>query len=559
MVRLTVLLPLTAWRATRMLRNATTGNLASDILKKGNEKEATSKVETKTTTAEVPKNQTNKEPNAQREKDDTEQESVDRMVVNSIRNIGKEDGNLMKGALESINTLQNPLGTWDSNNLKEGYTGEGREDNFKIELEVEKAEKGDKTTPQDDPEIDLDKKKETNKGNKRVNFMETERENEMGTKADGNGQSAKRVVGEELDEISKELLHLAKVFETAKMRILANEKSQVENISKLATFVMEYRKRNMDDLRTKDTEVANLKSKIFNMTNVSEKQKANLSAEVAQLKREIADLKRESGMNRKGMDEKERVILELDNQVKALQEMERNLSIELDFERKAKSQALSDVEMTNHQLHQRELDLAALRVELTNLQEELRMTKMKDVERWKSKVDHLNRVISELDVSKKEVEERDMTIKMFKEELKVATDDFKEANGGMEALSVKVKKIEIERRDLETQLKEVSDQLKESKQNEEKQKSKEEGLVKVIGIAEDMVRDKEMKIRSMSEELATSRQKEQTLNDRLGEVDHQVYSLTKADNEHKEVEEQLRAEVGEAKKKLKEARASQVS
>ena len=215
--------------------------------------------------------------------------------------------------------------------------------------------------------------------------------------------------------------------------------------------------------------------------------------------------------------------------------------------------------MTNQQLHQRELDLAALRVELTNLQEELRMTKMKDVERWKSKVDHLNRVISELDVSKKEVEERDMTIKMFKEELKVATDDFREANGGMEALSVKVKKIEIERRDLETQLKEVSDQLKESKQNEEKQKSKEEGLVKVIGIAEDMVRDKEMKIRSMSEELATSRQKEQTLNDRLGEVDHQVYSLTKADNEHKEVEEQLRAEVGEAKKKLKEARASQVS
>ena len=554
MVRLTVLLPLTAWRATRMLRNATTGNLASDILKKGNEKEATSKVETKTTTAEVPKNQTNKEPNAQRET-----ESVDRMVVNSIRNIGKEDGNMMTGALESINTFQNPLGTGDSNNLKEGYTGEGREDNFKIELEVEEAEKGDKTTPQDDPEIDLDKKKETNKGNKRVNFMEAERENEMGTKADGNGQSAKRVVGEELDEISKELLCLAKVFETAKMRILANEKSQVENISKLATFVMEYRKRNMDDLRTKDTEVANLKSKIFNMTNVSEKQKANLSAEVDQLKRAIADLKRESGVNRKGMDEKERVILELDNQVKALQEMERNLSTELDFERKAKSQALSDVEMTNHQLHQRELDLAALRVELTNLQEELRMTKMKDVERWKSKVDHLNRVISELDVSKKEVEERDMTIKMFKEELKVATDDFKEANGGMEALSVKVKKIEIECRDLETQLKEVSDQLKESKQNEEKQKSKEEGLVKVIGIAEDMVRDKEMKIRSMSEELATSRQKEQTLNDRLGEVDHQVYSLTKADNEHKEVEEQLRAEVGEAKKKLKEARASQVS
>ena len=295
------------------------------------------------------------------------------------------------------------------------------------------------------------------------------------------------------------------------------------------------------------------------MTNVSEKQKANLSAELDQLKREVADFKRESGVNRKGMDEKERVILELDNQVKALQEMEGNLSIELDFERKAKSQALSDVEMTNHQLHQRELDLAALRVELTNLQEELRMTKMKDVERWKSKVDHLNRVISELDVSKKEVEERDMRIKMFKEELKVATDDFREANGGMEALSVKVKKIEIERRDLETQLKEVSDQLKESKQNEEKQKSKEEGLVKVIGIAEDMVRDKEMKIRSMSEELATSRQKEQTLNDRLGEVDHQVYSLTKADNEHKEVEEQLRAEVGEAKKKLKEARASQVS
>ena len=84
-------------------------------------------------------------------------------------------------------------------------------------------------------------------------------------------------------------------------------------------------------------------------------------------------------------------------------------------------------------------------------------------------------------------------------------------------------------------------------------------LAKYLEINTDMVRDKEMKIRSMSEELATSRQKEQTLNDRLGEVDHQVYSLIKADNEHKEVEEQLRAEVGEAKKKLEEARTSQVS
>ena len=124
---------------------------------------------------------------------------------------------------------------------------------------------------------------------------------------------------------------------------------------------------------------------------------------------------------------------------------------------------------------------------------------------------------------------------------------------------MKVKKIEGERRDLETQLKEVSEQLKESKQQEEKQKLKEEGLVKVIGIAEDMVRDKETKIRSMSEELTTSRQKEQALQDRLGEVDHLVYSLTKADNEHKEVEEQLRAEVGDSKKKLGEARLSQVS
>ena len=546
-----------------MLRNATTGNLASDILNRENKREATSNAETKTTKEDtvVPKNETNKEPNVQREKndkktDDNENESVDKMVVNFSRSTGnnENDGN--------SNTPQNPLCIEDTRNLNGEYTGEeskGKE-NFKIDFEVQEAkkeEKGhEKTTVDDGPQIDLEKK--TFNGNKRVNFVKTKRENEMETKEGGYGQRAKRVAGEELDEISKELLQLAKAFEAAKTKILANEKSQVENISKLATLVMDYRKRNMDDLRTKDTEVTNLKREIFNITKVSKNREANLSSELDQLKREIEDLKRESGTNRKGMDEKERVILELDNQVKTSKEMEQSLTAELDSERNAKSKALSDVESTNQQLQQRELDLAALRLELTTLREDLRMTKMKDVERWKSKVDHLNMVITKLDLAKKEVEEKDMTIKMFKEELKVATGNFKDANGGMEALSIKVKKIEGERRDLETQLKEASEQLKESKQNEEKQKSKEEGLMKVIGIAEGMVRDKEMKIRSLSEELAASRHKEQALNERLEEVDQMVYFLTKADNEHKEVEEQLRAEVDEAKKKLDDARMSQV-
>ena len=113
--------------------------------------------------------------------------------------------------------------------------------------------------------------------------------------------------------------------------------------------------------------------------------------------------------------------------------------------------------------------------------------------------------------------------------------------------------------EMKTERRELESQLKESRKGEEKQKSKEEGLVKVIGIAEGMVRDKEVKNKSLSEELAASRQREQALNDRLGEVNQMVYSLAKADNEHKEVEEQLRAEVGEAKKKLGEARLSQVS
>ena len=119
---------------------------------------------------------------------------------------------------------------------------------------------------------------------------------------------------------------------------------------------------------------------------------------------------------------------------------------------------------------------------------------------------------------------------------------------------MKMKEMKTERRELESQLKDVSQQLKESRKSEEKQKSKEEGLAKVIGIAEGMVRDKEVKNKSLSEELAASRQREQALNDRLGEVNQMVYSLAKADNEHKEVEEQLRAEVGDAKKKLEEAR-----
>ena len=126
-------------------------------------------------------------------------------------------------------------------------------------------------------------------------------------------------------------------------------------------------------------------------------------------------------------------------------------------------------------------------------------------------------------------------------------------------MSVKLKEMEGRRRELDAQLKEVSQQLKESRKSEEKQKSKEEGLAKVIGIAEGMVRDKEVKNKSLSEELAASRQKEQALNDRLGEVNQMVYSLAKADNEHKEVEEQLRAEVGKAKTNLEGARLSQVS
>ena len=88
------------------------------------------------------------------------------------------------------------------------------------------------------------------------------------------------------------------------------------------------------------------------------------------------------------------------------------------------------------------------------------------------------------------------------------------------------------------------------KHSEEKQKAKEEGLVKVIGIAEGMVKDKDKQIRSINEELIASRQKEHALNERLGEVDQMVYVLTKADNKHKEVEEQLMAELSSVKKKL---------
>ena len=371
--------------------------------------------------------------------------------------------------------------------------------------------------------------------------------------------NAKQAAGAEMDEISKELLRLGKMFEAAKMRIVANEKGQVENISKLAALVMEYRMTHIEDLKKKDKEATILKREIALTTNASKNREADLSAQLEKQKQEIEDLKKENGLNRERLEEKKRVILGLGDQVAASKEKEKNLTDQLDCQRNAKSKALSDVESTNKRLQQREKELSALQVETANLREELRMTKMKDVERWKSKVDHLNRVISELDVAKKEVEERDLKVKMVKEELRVSSDNLKKANGGREELSVKLKEMEGKRRELDAQLKEVSQQLKESRKSEEKQKSKEEGLVKVIGIAEGMVRDKEVKNKSLSEELAASRQREQALNERLGEVNQMVYSLAKADNEHKEVEEQLRAEVGKAKTNLEGARLSQVS
>ena len=125
-------------------------------------------------------------------------------------------------------------------------------------------------------------------------------------------------------------------------------------------------------------------------------------------------------------------------------------------------------------------------------------------------------------------------------------------------MSENVKTVEMEREKVEVQLKEMTEQVKEMKLSEEKQKGKEEGLVKVIGIAEGMVKDKDKQIRSINEELIVSRQKEQALNERLGEVDQMVYVLTKADNKHKEVEEQLMAELASVKKKLEEEKVAQV-
>ena len=562
-----------------MLRNATAGNLSSKTLNR--EKESSSKVKT-TTMAADGKNEpiSGNQPIVQKEKKDKEN--------GTDKNSGDtdNDGKLMKGAVETSNMS----GSSPERNLRvdTGGAGGGGE-NQNIEVPVEEIKIHHDTVPKDqfdktesksdaddlrggkgfetaaisdDTVEDLESQKKKTEGTKRVNFIETDDggKGEM-KRLTGNelATNAKRAAGAEMDEISKELLRLGKMFEAAKMRIVANEKGQVENISKLAALVMEYRMTHIEDLKKKDKEATILKREIAHTANASKNREADLSAQLEKQKQEIEDLKKENGLNRERLEEKKRVILGLGDQVAASKEKEKNLNEELDCQRSAKSKALSDVESTNKQLQQREMELSALQLETANLREELRMTKVKDVERWKSKVDHLNRVISELDVAKKEVEERDLKVKMVKEELRVSSDNLKKANGGREELSVKLKEMEGKRRELDAQLKDASQQLKESRKGEEKQKSKEEGLVKVIGIAEGMVRDKEVKNKSLSEELAASRQKEQALNDRLGEVNQMVYSLAKADNEHKEVEEQLRAEVGESKEKLEEARMYQVS
>ena len=559
-----------------MLRNATAGNLSSKTLNR--EKESSSKVKTTTMAADGKNEQiSGNQPIVQKEKKDKEN--------GTDKNFGDtdNDGKLMKGAVETSNMP----GSSPERNLRVDTGGAGGGENQNIEVPVEETKIRHDTVPKDqfdktesksdaddlrggkgfetaaisDNTVeDLESQKKKTEGTKRVNFIETDDggKGEMKTLT-GNETNAKRAAGAEMDEISKELLRLGKMFEAAKMRIVANEKGQVENISKLAALVMEYRMTHIEDLKKKDKEATILKREIAHTTNASKNREADLSAQLEKQKQEIGELKKENGLNRERLEEKKRVILGLGDQVAASKEKEKNLTDQLDCQRNAKSKALADVESTNKQLQQREMELSALQLETANLREELRMTKVKDVERWKSKVDHLNRVISELDVAKKEVEERDLTVKMVKEELRVATDSFKEASEGREALSVKMKEMKTERRELESQLKEVLQQLKESRKGEEKQKSKEEGLVKVIGIAEGMVRDKEVKNKSLSEELAASRQREQALNDRLGEVNQMVYSLAKADNEHKEVEEQLRAELGKAKINLEGARLSQVS
>ena len=566
-----------------MLRNATAGNLSPKTLNR--EKESSSKVKTTTMAADGKNDQiSGNQPIVQKEKKDKEN--------GTDKNSGDtdNDGKLMKGAVETSKMPGSSPERGSARNLivDTGGAGGGGE-NQNIEVPVEETKIRHDTVPKDqfdktesksdaddlrggkgfetaaisdDTVEDLESQKKKTEGTKRVNFIETDDggKGEMKTLTGELGATdAKRAAGAEMDEISKELLRLGKMFEAAKMRIVANEKGQVENISKLAALVMEYRMTHIEDLKKKDKEATILKREIAHTANASKNREADLSAQLEKQKQEIEDLKKENGLNRERLEEKKRVILGLGDQVAASKEKEKNLTDQLDCQRNAKSKALSDVESTNKQLQQREMELSALQLETANLREELRMTKVKDVERWKSKVDHLNRVISELDVAKKEVEERDVKVKKVKEELRVATDSFKEASEGREALSVKMKEMKTERRELESQLKDISQKLKESRKGEEKQKSKEEGLVKVIGIAEGMVRDKEVKNKSLSEELAASRQREQALNDRLGEVNQMVYSLAKADNEHKEVEEQLRAEVGDSKKRLGEARLSQVS
>ena len=408
-----------------------------------------------------------------------------------------------------------------------------------------------------DAEIDHAKKTEQSKENKKVNFMETETEG-IKLMLSEEGRIPKEVTGEELDQISQELVHLVEAFQAAKMRIVANEKDHVERMSKLTRLLSEYRQKNEDDLRTKDIEVTTLQNEITKISDARMKTESACAVDMDQLKAKFEELKRESDVSKNKLVEKEKAFAEIADQMMAAKESERNLTAQLEQERDAKGTVKSKVDLANQHLQERELDLANLRLELAAVREELRMTKVKDVERWKAKVDHLNKVIGKLDVAKRELEEKDRTIKLFKDELKVVTDSYKSVEDGMKKMSEKVKTLEMERETVEVQLKEKIEQVKEMRHSEEKQKAKEEGLVKVIGIAEGMVKDKDKQIRSINEELTVSRQKEHALNERLGEVDQMVYVLTKADNKHKEVEEQLMAELSSVKKKLEEEKATQV-
>ena len=319
---------------------------------------------------------------------------------------------------------------------------------------------------------------------------------------------------EKMDKITKEITSMKIELEGVKITISAKEQEleiKNEDMKNLSKEYEEKFAKAKEDNKAKDEEIDQLQRGVLGT-------KEQWNNKEVELKKQVGILKEEINRLNKKQNEKDEIAQKLEDDLKGVQ-YEQKISKGKEADMKATIDALTAAEQKSKQDGIKlGNDLKKKNSELGSIADDLKRIKHKELERWKAKVDDLNKAVSNLSKAENEVKERDKEIKSLQKELTNYKQGEATVKIVIENLNESVNKMEMENKENQGKIQNLSDQLEDFKQNEVEMKTKEEELQRAISISEAMCQEKDKNIQTLMDDLIHSRQKELTMENNIGEL-----------------------------------------